>query len=302
MASRERSPNYPGHGLDRSLQDLQLLYKRESRTVVPQEVAVKAWGYNSLSGSARSRLAALRHYGLLEMQKNGQVRVSTRGVTLALRSPDTADYKQALRDAALTPTIFQELLDTKRGASDEALVHHLIVNKKFSPDGAKRVLEVYRANAEFAALDQDAADATDIGTTQSPDVSANGARPQFVPAATPTEVPETPHGDAVWCLKSTSTSKCTSLTTRPQTLTTPSSKAFRFTCSADARNSHKFVWRRIGCRKFVSCKRRRLQPGQSSPECWAMAGMLPEQPLQPQRHWTHDLPRFIERWWLCRNL
>lgn len=156
MPGRERSPNYPAVSIEKAVKDAQALYKRESRTAVPQEVAVKAWGYKGLSGTSRSRLGALRQYGLIEIEKSGSVRISTRGMTLSLRSPDTPEYKTALAEAALTPPVFRDLRETREGASDEALLHYLVVEKKFSQEGARRVIEVYRANTNFADAGEDA--------------------------------------------------------------------------------------------------------------------------------------------------
>ena len=150
MPGRERSPNYPAVPIETAVKDAQALYKRESRTAVPQAVAVKAWGYKSLSGTSRSRLGALRQYGLIEIERSGSVRISTRGMTLSLRSADTREYKTALAEAAFTPPVFRDLRENKAGASDEALLHYLVVDKKFSQDGARRVIDVYRANTAFA--------------------------------------------------------------------------------------------------------------------------------------------------------
>jgi hypothetical protein len=150
---KERSPNYPGVSLEDAVKNAQMLFKVASRTAVAPVVAVKAWGYSGLNGVSRVKLAALRAYGLSETEKGGNVKLSRRGLTLSMRSHDSPEYASAIKEAALAPSIFQELYETKSGVADEALKHHLVADRKFSPDGAKRVIEIYRANCEFANLD-----------------------------------------------------------------------------------------------------------------------------------------------------
>jgi hypothetical protein len=149
---RERSPNYPGFPLEDAVKNAQQLFKVASRTAVAPIVAVKAWKYTSLNGQSRVRLAALRAYGLSEVEKGGNVKLSRRGLTVSMRSSDSPEYAAAVKEAALAPAIFQELYETKNGVADEALQHYLVADRKFSPEGAKRVIEIYRANCEFANL------------------------------------------------------------------------------------------------------------------------------------------------------
>lgn len=152
---KERSPNYPAISLEEAIKRAQVLFKTASRTAVAPLVAVKGWGYTGLNGVSRTRLAALRHYGLTEVDKTGNVKLSRRGLTFAMRSADSPEYIDAIKEAALTPTIFRDLYETRNGVSDEALRHYLVVEKKFSPDGARRVLETYRSTIEFANLGGD---------------------------------------------------------------------------------------------------------------------------------------------------
>src|SRR5437867_12855179 len=114
---KDRSPNYPALSLETAVQRAKALYEREGRSAVAPEVAVKAWGYRSLSGPSRSQIAALRHYGLIEQPSNGNLRLSNRALALVLRSPDSPEYQAALRDAALTPALFRELYEDRMGAS-----------------------------------------------------------------------------------------------------------------------------------------------------------------------------------------
>src|SRR5687767_3982252 len=100
--TRERSPNYPALPLGRAVQGVKTLFKKEGRTPVAVDIAARHMGHQSLSGQARSFLAALRHYGLVDLAQGGSVRVSNRGITLAMRAEDSPEYRQAIQEAALT--------------------------------------------------------------------------------------------------------------------------------------------------------------------------------------------------------
>lgn len=150
--TKQRSPNYPSIGLVKALEQIRTLHKKEGRTLIGAEVAAKDMGYKSLSGPARSAIAALRQYGLIEQQKGG-VKVSDRGLTIAVRSPGTPEYEQAVREAALEPDIIAQLMETHSTASDEALRHHLLRDRHFTMDGASKFAEVFREALSLAKLD-----------------------------------------------------------------------------------------------------------------------------------------------------
>ncbi len=108
----------------------------------------------SVSGPARSQIASLRQYGLLEADKNGNLRVSSRALTLALRAETSSDHADALKEAALTPPLFREIHEQMGEASDDALVHHLVSARKFAVDGARRLVRSYRATLEVAKISE----------------------------------------------------------------------------------------------------------------------------------------------------
>ncbi|HYM14504.1 MAG TPA: hypothetical protein VEZ14_03020 [Dehalococcoidia bacterium] len=153
MAGKERSPNFPSLSLPEAVALARAFYEKVGRGTVPSEVAFKAMGYKSASGTAKSHLGALRAYGLVEGTK-GNVKISDRALTALLMPSTSADYSEAIRDSALEPPIFRELWEAMPGAFDEALRHHLIVNRKFSADGANRLIRVYRETMEVAAPDK----------------------------------------------------------------------------------------------------------------------------------------------------
>jgi hypothetical protein len=149
--AKERSPNYPGIALSSAVELVKRLFDKERRSVVAVEEAVGHWGHESLSGPARVRVAALRQYGLIDVMKDNKIRVSDLGLTVCI-PPDERDYKAALKEAALSPPLFQQLWTTMRDASDGNIRHFLMRERGFSLDGAIRVIKSYRASIAFANL------------------------------------------------------------------------------------------------------------------------------------------------------
>jgi hypothetical protein len=153
-----RSPNYPACSLDDAVTMLQNFWRKEQRTAVPADVAAKAIGYKSLSGPARTKLAALKKYGLLLDEKQG-MKVSPLALRI-LNPPDDYDKMLALREAALKPELFKELSQTHMRASDDAIRAHLINTLGFSDTGAGTLIKSFRDTMRFAKLPDLEYDAT----------------------------------------------------------------------------------------------------------------------------------------------
>ena len=154
--SKERSPNYPGRHLGDAIKDAGTLYEKEGRTAFVGAVAAKALGYKSFSGPSKVRLAAMKQYGLLDQKGKGELQLSERALTLILMNASNAEWKKAVRAAAMAPPIFNDLYRDKLSASNESITHTLVVDKHFTADGAANCIRVWRATMEFAHLDEHA--------------------------------------------------------------------------------------------------------------------------------------------------
>jgi hypothetical protein len=159
MPNRERSPNYPGYSLDQAVQMLRDLYNSEHRTAVSAEVAARALGHagvsekGRLSGPALAKLAVLRQFGLTVPADKGKIKVADSALDFVLHGPGEPEYQAAAQKAALTPPIFGELYPEYAKASDNALRAHLIKERKFSDEGANRLIKSFRDTIAFAKLD-----------------------------------------------------------------------------------------------------------------------------------------------------
>ena len=174
MATRERSPNYPAHGLPESIDHVRKLYEVEKRASVPYESAARALGYTSLSGRARVKISTLRKFGLVEESK-GRVRVSD--LALRVLFPTSLEDRQAaIDDAASRPDVFRELLSND-GASEQTMVNDL-VHRGYSPDGARATVASFRETMKVVSsspLGLDEPDSEDELMIDAPPVATSGS-------------------------------------------------------------------------------------------------------------------------------
>jgi hypothetical protein len=105
-----------------------------------------------MSGNARSKLAVLKQFGLLEDVADNKMRLSGRGIQLANLRPSDAEYPSAIRSAALAPALFREFQEKSPEASDRNLEIQLTTSRGFSPDGARKAIKAYRDTIGFAKV------------------------------------------------------------------------------------------------------------------------------------------------------
>jgi hypothetical protein len=151
MSDQKRSPRYPSIGVAEAAKLARATWDAEKRTAVSPEVLVKAWGHTSLNGPSRSKLASMHQYGLIEDRDHG-VRLSDLGMKLANHPEESGDYRDALKEAAMSPELFKELLRTHADASEAALRSFLVLSKHFSPAGAAQCAKTFKANLSVEKL------------------------------------------------------------------------------------------------------------------------------------------------------
>jgi hypothetical protein len=152
--TKMRSPNYPAYGLDEVVDRLKRFWGKEQGTSVSADVAAKAIGYIGLSGPARTYLAAMKKFGLLNEDNYG-MRISPLGLRI-LHPESPEEQIKAIQEAALKPELFRELAETHTKASDDALKSYLINKLKFSGVGAKILTRSFKDTIGFAKLNQEA--------------------------------------------------------------------------------------------------------------------------------------------------
>lgn len=155
-----RSPNYPAIGLSEAVSLLEKLWRADGASLVPIASAVEAMGFHGYSGPTRTKVSALRKYGLVDT-RGQDIRVTELGKRVA--KPLSVDERvQALAEAATTPELFRELASRYPDASDTTL-QAVLERQGFSSDGARKAVVAYRDALTFANLDHQDYDEDDHG-------------------------------------------------------------------------------------------------------------------------------------------
>jgi hypothetical protein len=114
-------------------------------------------GYSPTSGTARTALAALKKFGLLE-EVDRNVRITARALDILHPDPEKQRYAQALKEAALEPAIHRELWERfdESLPSDANLRYHLVRERQFNEAVVEDFIGQFRSTLALAGLiDQD---------------------------------------------------------------------------------------------------------------------------------------------------
>ena len=143
------------------------MYDEKGRQPASDEDIAKDLGYNTLNGTSRGVLSALKKYGLL--QRDGD-RFKASDDAVAIIELPTADteHAAAVRRAAFRPSLFAELYEkySHELPNDKNLRHHLIT-KGFNPKTTNEVIRVYRDTLEFVS--EEMADYAEAGVKDRPE-------------------------------------------------------------------------------------------------------------------------------------
>jgi hypothetical protein len=156
--TRHRSPNYPMIGLRKAVERTTQLHDKYKRASVPIHLVQELWGYKPHSSSGNQSVAAVKAYGLVDVDGDGKarrVRVSDAGHRILGKSPD---HKDLLKKAALSPSIHAELWQKYEGEAfpDDSLINHYLVWEReegtFNPDTVDAFIDNFRDSLHYAAL------------------------------------------------------------------------------------------------------------------------------------------------------
>lgn len=162
-AKQGRSPAYPFIPVEKALAQAKALHDAEGKYAAPMSSAFKAWGYGEKSSGGRQTLAALRYFGLIDSEGEGEtrkVKVSETALRILLdQREDQTERLALIRQVALQPAIHR-LLFEKYGdglPSDATVRHFLVFDQKFNPQAANEIIAEFKATAAFAGLYQPSA-------------------------------------------------------------------------------------------------------------------------------------------------
>ncbi len=150
--TKRRSPTYPIIGLQEALKRVGDLYRKEGKNFIAREIAVTSIGYKSLSGRALQVLSSLFQYKLLDRTK-GKVRISEGAFTILNAPENSVDKNQALKCAALAPTVFQDIKDEyPRTLPSDETVKWFLQQRQFSIKAAETLIQSFRETISFAKV------------------------------------------------------------------------------------------------------------------------------------------------------
>lgn len=151
---RHRSPNYPAVGLKEAVERVRGLSEKAGKAGAPANIAAKFIGFGSAHGAAMSVLAALKKFGLVE-ESNGRL-IPTQRATEIINLPETDPRrKKAIQEAALTPAIYRELVESYRETglpADEVLEAELVTYKAFNPKAVSGFVKDFKETLDFAGI------------------------------------------------------------------------------------------------------------------------------------------------------
>lgn len=152
--TRHRSPAYPTVGLREAVERVGKLYKADGKAGAPPRLAATHIGFATAHGQALSVLAALKKFGLVT-EVNGRIVPSQRAIEILNLPTSDPRRVQAVKDAALSPEVYRELIEQHRDTgwpADDVLQADLITYRNFNPKAVAGFVKDFKDTLEFAGL------------------------------------------------------------------------------------------------------------------------------------------------------
>ncbi|MEO8428083.1 MAG: hypothetical protein ABI651_13315 [Verrucomicrobiota bacterium] len=192
---RTRSPAYPAIDLEEALLKAANVWEKANRHAVPIDIIGTYWGYDEKSSAGISAASALKKYGLL-IEEGSKVtrtmKLSDLGIKLIYNpDPETEDYKTAIVQAALNPSIHAELWKKYDGdlPDDSVIKRYLVVDRKFNEVYVDACMSNFRKSIAFAKLVDSSIVNQEIDTQLDMAPSAQASKPQTPTSLLRAQVP-----------------------------------------------------------------------------------------------------------------
>ena len=164
--TRTRSPSYPAFGLEEAIRKADVVYEDVERRPVPVDVLASHWESSTTSSGFLTAIAALKQFGLSVDECKGpgrRLHLSDLALDIHIHELDSPERIKALKMAALSPKIHQELWEKYQGnlpTSDAAIRVYLLKGRKeegkgepFNKDAVDPFVRQFRSTIAFAGLD-----------------------------------------------------------------------------------------------------------------------------------------------------
>lgn len=155
---RTRSPNFPSINLERAIGRANELYSKSGTHAVSLSALGQIWDYKPKSSSFQKAIAALKAFGLLNIEgagDNRKVAISETGEHIIDKAPDAATL---VKEAALKAKLFSDMWHKYREKgipSDDTFRDHLRWDKElgFNKASIDTFIENFKATITYAKLD-----------------------------------------------------------------------------------------------------------------------------------------------------
>jgi len=145
-----RSKAYPTLDLRSCIERAQKIWDEHERKQMTMQEATQALGYKGVSGPSRSKISAMKQFGLFDEGVGGTLKLSKRAIDILHKPTDDPARIAAIKSAIHDVDVFARLLSTHADASVGAITSHLLTEDGFSKVGAKRAAETFLESLEFA--------------------------------------------------------------------------------------------------------------------------------------------------------
>ena len=135
-----------------------MLWKKAARHPVTIDLLNSYWGLDAKSSAGVSASSAMKKFGLLTEEgakTNRTLRLSELGVRLVYTPDfDSPEFGKALKTAALSPAIHQELWTKYEGnlPDDGFISRYLVVERRFNQSYVSSFIDQFRRTITFAKL------------------------------------------------------------------------------------------------------------------------------------------------------
>ncbi len=154
---RTRSPNFPYIDLGKAVERAKELYEAYKSHEAPITVVHECWGYKKLSGVLQQTVAALRAYGLVEINGSGdkrQIKISEAGRKIVM---EHTDGPTLIKEAATKPQVFQALWERygKEGLPPDSAVRQFLLfdyETRFNEDSVDAAIDRFKESITYAKL------------------------------------------------------------------------------------------------------------------------------------------------------
>jgi len=173
----ERNPRCPRITLQDAIDRLGQLQKAIGKSAVDAAAASKAIGYSGPSGAALTTIGSMSMYGLVT-RNQGKVAIAELGRRVLFPMPNDKNGEAAKKEAALSPKMFKRI-NTEFDDLDIDVLGSQLVHLGFDEATAKHTAKIYKANKEYAKLQNGEKGPLDTGSENedNADLGAGKSRP-----------------------------------------------------------------------------------------------------------------------------